>query len=58
MKWVLITRDGAVGSRESLVVAAAIFVIEMDEVFVARMVCGLQIVASWAKSDVFTSGIS
>ena len=37
MKWVLITRDEAERSVGSFVVDAAIFVMEMEDVFVARM---------------------
>jgi hypothetical protein len=37
MKWVLMTRDEAERSVGSLVVLAAIFVMLMDDVFVARM---------------------
>lgn len=37
MKCVLMTRDGPDRSFGSFVVAAAIFVIEMDEVLVARI---------------------
>lgn len=43
MKCVLITRDEAEISLGSLVVAAAILVMEMEEVFVARMACEGQI---------------
>lgn len=39
-------------------VAAAIFVMEMDEVFVARIACGGQTLASCAKMSNFSLGIS
>lgn len=38
MKWVLMTREDAERSVGSFVVEAAIFVIEMEDVFVARIV--------------------
>ena len=53
------TREGeerSVGS--SVLVEAAIFVMEMEDVFVARMACGGQILASWAKMDALRDRIS
>ena len=58
MKCVLITLEGALRSVGSAVVEAAILVTEMEEVFVARMACGGQILASWAKIWDFKEGIS
>jgi hypothetical protein len=58
MKWVLITRDEALRSVGSFVVEAAILVIEIEEVLVARMACEGQIWASWEKILVLRSGIS
>lgn len=58
MKWVEITRDEADRSVGFLVVAAAILVMEMEEVFVARMACERAISASWAKMDDLSAGIS
>ena len=46
MKCVLMTRDAAERSLGSGLVAAAILVIEMEEVLVARMACAGQI---WAN---------
>jgi hypothetical protein len=46
MKCVLMTREDAERSVGSVVVEAAIFVIEMDEVFVARIACDRHICAS------------
>ena len=46
MKCVLITREGLERSVGSLVVAAAIFVTEIDEVFVARTACFGHMLAS------------
>ena len=60
MKWVLMTREAAersVGLSGGWV-DAAILVMEIEEVFVARMVCGGQILASCAKMDVFREAIS
>lgn len=60
IKCVLTTRDAAavsVGSSGG-VVAAAILVMEMEEVLVARMACGGAIRASWEKMSVFNEGIS
>lgn len=58
MKWVEITRDEADRSVGFLVVAAAILVMEMEDVFVARMACEGAISASWAKMDDLSAGIS
>lgn len=58
MKCVDITRDEADVSVGSFVVAAAIFVIDIDDVFVARIACGGQIWASCSKMDNFNEGIS
>lgn len=58
MKWVETTREEAERSVGSLVVAAAIFVIEIEEVFVARMAWDGAISARRAKMEVFNSGIS
>jgi hypothetical protein len=55
---VLITREDAERSFASLEVDAAILVMEMEEVFVARIACEGQIWASWEKILVFRSGIS
>lgn len=46
MKWVEITRAGACKSVGSVVVAAAILVMEMDDVLVARIAC---LGAIWAR---------
>lgn len=48
MKCVEITREDADVSVGFLVVEAAILVMEMEEVFVARMVCGWHI---WAREE-------
>lgn len=58
MKCVEITRLEALVSVGSDVVAAAILVMEIEEVLVARMVCDGQICASWEKMDAFSEGIS
>ena len=58
MKCVLMTLEGALRSVGSVVVEAAILVMEMEEVFVARMACGGQILASWEKIWAFREGIS
>ena len=58
MKCVEITRDGACKSVGFVVVAAAILVIEMDEVLVARMAFLEAICASWEKMEVLRSTIS
>lgn len=58
MKCVEMTREEADVSLGSLVVAAAIRVIEMEEVLVARMACGGQICASLEKMSNFREGIS
>ena len=58
MKCVDITRDEADVSVGSFVVAAAILVIEMDDVLVARIACGGQICARLSKMDIFKEGIS
>lgn len=58
MKCVLTTLEGAERSVGSLVVAAAIFVIEMEEVLVARIACDGHICASCAKMLDLRAGIS
>lgn len=58
MKCVLTTRDDAERSVGSVVVEAAIFVIEMEDVFVARMAWDGHICASCLKILDFRSGIS
>lgn len=58
MKCVLMTRDEAERSVGSVVVLAAILVIDMDEVLVARMACDGQICASCEKILCLRSGIS
>jgi hypothetical protein len=59
IKWVDTTRDAADRSVGlPFVEAAAMRVMEMDEVFVARMACGGHMVASWEKILNFSSGIS
>src|SRR6266480_3540176 len=58
MKWVLMTRDEVERSVGSFVVAAAIRVMEIEEVLVARMACGGQIRASREKISNLSSGIS
>jgi hypothetical protein len=58
MKCVDMTREAAERSVGSEVVAAAILVMEMEEVFVARIAWGGQILASWAKMSAFSLGIS
>lgn len=52
------TREGALKSFGSVVVEAAILVIEMEEVFVARMAWEGQILASWEKIWVLRERIS
>lgn len=53
------TREGAERSAGSLVlVEAAILVMEIEDVFVARMACGGQILANWAKMDALRDRIS
>lgn len=60
MKWVLITREAADRSAglSGGVVAAAIFVMEMEEVLVERMAWGGAMWASWLKMEVLREGIS
>lgn len=58
MKCVPITRDGAARSLGSLVVAAAMVVIDIEEVFVPRMACLGHISASIEKSLVLRLDIS
>ncbi len=60
MKWVLMTREAADRSVGLLgdCVDAAILVMEMEEVFVARMACEGQMLASWEKMEVLSEGIS
>jgi len=58
MKCVDMTREEADVSFGSFVVAAAIFVIDIDDVFVARIACGGHICASCSKMDSFKEGIS
>lgn len=52
------TRDETERSVGSLVVEAAILVIEMEDVFVARMAWDGHICASWENILVLSSGIS
>lgn len=58
MKWVLMTREAAERSVGSLVVEAAILVMEIEEVFVARMAWEGQIWARREKMVALRSGIS
>ena len=58
MKWVLMTREAAERSVGSFVVEAAIFVMDMEEVLVARIAWAGQIWASLEKMEAFKSGIS
>jgi len=58
MKWVETTRELAEVSVGSLVVEAAMRVIEIDDVLVARMACFGQISASLAKISNLRLGIS
>src|SRR3569833_629223 len=58
MKWVETTRELAEVSFGSLVVAAAMRVMEMDDVFVASIACLGQTSASLEKISNFSSGIS
>lgn len=58
MKCVDMTRDEAWRSVASFVVAAAILVMDIEDVFVARMACLGAICANWEKMEVFKSGIS
>lgn len=58
MKCVLITREEADRSVGSFEVLAAILVIEIDDVLVARIACEGQIWASCEKILVLRSGIS
>ena len=58
MKWVLTTLDAAERSFGSVDVAAAILVMEIDEVLVARIACCGQDFANCAKILNFRSGIS
>jgi hypothetical protein len=58
MKCVLITRDEAERSVGSVEVEAAILVMEMEDVFVARIAWDGHICASCAKILVFRSKIS
>lgn len=58
MKCVDITRDETERSLGSDVVDAAILVIEMEEVFVARTAWEGQILANWEKISVFNLSIS
>jgi hypothetical protein len=58
MKWVLMTREAAERSAGSLVVEAAILVMDIEDVFVARIAWGGQIRASWEKMEALRSGIS
>lgn len=58
MKCVLMTREEAERSVGSFAVAAAILVMEMDEVFVARIAWEGQMWASWENILDFKSGIS
>lgn len=54
----LITREEADRSVGSVVVLAAILVIEMEDVFVARIACCGQIWANWENILCLRSGIS
>ncbi len=58
MKCVLMTREGALRSLGSVVVEAAILVMEIEEVFVARMAWEGHILASWEKIWVLRERIS
>ena len=58
MKWVETTRDDADVSVGSFVVEAAIRVIEIEDVFVARMACGGHICARELNIENFKEGIS
>lgn len=58
MKCVEMTREEADVSVGSLVVEAAMRVMEIDDVFVARMACGGQIWARREKMSNFREGIS
>lgn len=58
MKWVLMTREAAERSVGSFVVEAAILVMDMEEVLVARIAWGGQIRASLEKIEALRSGIS
>ena len=60
MKCVLITREAAVRSvgLSGGAVAAAIFVIEMEEVLVERMACAGATLASFENISAFNDGIS
>lgn len=58
MKWVLTTRDEAERSVGSVVVLAAILVMEMEDVFVASMACEGHICASCEKMVCLREGIS
>ena len=58
MKWVLMTREAAERSVGSFVVEAAILVMDMEDVFVARIAWEGQIWASLEKMEALRSGIS
>ena len=60
MKCVLITREAAVRSVgfSAGAVAAAIFVMEIEEVLVERMACAGATLASFENSSAFSDGIS
>lgn len=60
MKCVLTTREAAERSVElpGGAVAAAIFVIEIDDVLVARIACAGAIFASCEKMSIFRDGVS
>lgn len=58
MKCVDMTREGPERSVGFVVVAAAILVMLMDEVLVARTACEGHTLASWEKIFVLRSGIS
>ena len=60
MKCVLITREAAVRSVgfSGGAVVAAIFVMEMEDVFVERMACAGAILASFENISAFNDGIS
>lgn len=52
------TLEAALRSVASVVVEAAILVMEMEEVFVASMACVGQILANWENMEAFREGIS
>lgn len=58
MKWVEMTRDDADVSVGLVVVEAAILVMEIEDVLVARIACGGQIFARFENISNFREGIS